>query len=164
MNRKLFHPIFFILFNILLFIPIVVSSVSIAANIKASLSFSELLGFTKEEYDFEGMYNLQTVDIIDIYVYGQGYPEGFHKEQERGMLRDYDYPNPFYFYLSIITIISYLFLSIIYLKKSKTSVLKWLPLGATVLTCVFLVVYYSDNYMMILGTFEYYLLRVFEEV
>lgn len=164
MNRKAYHNILFILFNILLFIPIIVSSVSIATHIKASLSLSELLGFTKEEYDFMGMYNLEGEDILDRFVFGEGYPEGYHKEQERAMLRDYQYPKPFYFYLSIFTILFFLIFYIIFLKKSKASILRLLPLGATVLTSAFIVVNYPENYMAILETFGYYFYRVLEEI
>ncbi|MDQ8736610.1 hypothetical protein [Paenibacillus sp. LHD-38] len=163
LRRHLYRAIFFILFNILFFIPIIVSSVSIATHIKASLSLSELLGFTKKEYDFMGKYNLYELDIIDVYVSGKGYPDGFHKEQERAMLRDYQYPKPLYFYLSILTILIFLVVYIVYLKNSKAKILKWLPLGATVLTSVFFVVNYSENYMVILETFEYYVYRVLEE-
>lgn len=75
LQPRLYRAIFFKLFNILFFIPIIVSSISIATHIKASLSLSELLGFTKEEYDLMGNYNLYEEDIIDIYVSGKGYPD-----------------------------------------------------------------------------------------
>ncbi|MFC4777354.1 hypothetical protein ACFO9Q_11220 [Paenibacillus sp. GCM10023252] len=157
----------FIIFQVLFFIPVIISVLTIAIQVKASVSVSELLGFTKEPYDFMSKFNMnaEDVDIIEFFADPERIPEGFHDEQEREMLRDNDYPVPGYFYASVILLViyaaSYLFLVS---KLHGPFIYRWLPMLATITISAYLLYSYAGNYMVLTNTSEYYLYRVLESV
>ncbi|MBH5318778.1 hypothetical protein I6N90_13305 [Paenibacillus sp. GSMTC-2017] len=140
----------------------VISSVSIAAQIKASLSVSELLGFTKESYDFTEVTGVAVSDVIDRYVnrvenINSGLlTKDYFKEQERAVLRDYQYPNPIYFYLSLFIVLIYVAVNAYYIKTiQKSVILKIIPSILTAMICIYFVISYSSDYLFIIQKFDY---------
>jgi hypothetical protein len=144
------YTTWFFILHVAFFFPIIISFVSIATQIKAFLSVSELLGFTSEPYDFIQMYDNE--DIFDQFVNGN-IPLGFHKEQERAILREYGYPNPLYFYLSIVTILIYLTLYYYLQKKLNHNVLiKAVPFVLIFVISFYIIIFHSSDYTIFMST------------
>lgn len=154
------YYVILILVSIIFLLPLVVSSVSIAANIKASLSVSELLGFTQESYDMLDSYELDGTDVIDRFV-NNDIPSDFYEEQERAILRDHQYPKPFGFYLSFFIFVAYIVIYVFIGKDIRPKMLKITPMLITFIICVYFVVTYSENYMLLIETYQYYLDNIF---
>ncbi|RIX60342.1 hypothetical protein D3P08_01895 [Paenibacillus nanensis] len=147
LNRKAL----FLLFHGLFIIPVVFSTVMIAAQMKASLSIGELLGFTREHYDFMERFGINEENIIDVFAEGE-ISADFYKEQERAVLRDYNFPNPFYFYFGFVILLVYLGLYYYFAKTVRTkTIIVISPLIITILICAYFIAAYSENDLLLLG-------------
>lgn len=111
------------------------------------------------------MYDINEDIIHDIFTGKFEFPSGFHKEQERAVLRDHEYPEPFYFYLSLAVIVIYIILYALLMKWLNASkLIKLFPIGILSLISFYFIFSYSDNYILFLATFEHYFYRLFDEI
>lgn len=147
--------LFFILIHLTFCLPVVISSISIAAQVKASLSVSELLGVTKESYSITDRFALKDKNIIDVFTEGDTFMYDILAEQQRAILRDYLFPHPIYFYVPIVIILIYLVVNTLMQKHlSKPFLWRISPILMVALASAFTVAAYSDNYILPLSFFN----------
>lgn len=96
-------------------------------------------------------YGINEENIIDVFAEG-AIPADFYKELERAELRDYNFPNPFYFYFAFVILLVYLGLYYYFAKTVRTKkIIVISPLIITIFICAYFIAAYSENYLVLLG-------------
>jgi hypothetical protein len=77
---------------------------TIGTQIKSSLTMGELLGITQEEYVLSERIDFGD-DIINYFGEPNNYSSKLYYELDRAQLREWNYPEPIFFYIVLIILI-----------------------------------------------------------